>query len=41
MIPFAFIGTAFFVVVIVIVLAVVGAFALLGKLGNKPDGDDS
>lgn len=32
MIPLAFIGTAFLVTVIIIVLAVIGAFALLRRL---------
>lgn len=32
MIPLAFLGTAFLVTVIIIVLAVIGAFALLRRL---------
>lgn len=35
MIPFAFIGTAFIVVIVIIVLAVIGAFSLLARLGRR------
>lgn len=35
MIPLAFIGTAFIVIIVIIVLAIIGAFALLGRLGGR------
>lgn len=37
---FAFIGWASFWIIVIIVLAIVGAVALIGKLGHKVSGDD-